>query len=363
MTREQQFERRLADWLEDGPLDAPERAVSSAVAFAHAHPRRRGLLGGLWRTVMTSMQPTPFPSPARRTRITAFATVAAVAVVAVAVVGGGALLLSQLPGNARVRGPAATATPVPTATASPAARSDEALVADLAAVVSTPYDAAKVAALYAPDAVMHELTDANVTSRGLDNIGVRIRYFNTQDFKVLVTSAPIRQDDFVAHFVRFGTGGAAVDPGLVVYELKDGKVLNQWVYSTTPAATATPVPTPTAPPSPAARSDEALVADLAAVVSTPYDAAKVAALYAPNAVMRELTGAGVTSTGLEQIGSRIQYFNTQDFKVVVTSAPIRQADYIAHFVKFGGGAAVYPGLAVYQLKDGKVLNEWVYPAP
>jgi hypothetical protein len=129
--------------------------------------------------------------------------------------------------------------------------------------------------------------------------------------------------------------------------------------NTTPSPATTPAPTP----SPAATADEALLADLAALMSNPYDAAKVAALYAPNAVMRELTEANVTSTGLEQIGARIRYFNTQDFKVVVTSAPTRQDNFVAHFVRFGAGEATYPGLVVYELKDGKVLNQWVYPAP
>jgi hypothetical protein len=71
----------------------------------------------------------------------------------------------------------------------------------------------------------------------------------------------------------------------------------------------------------------------------------------------------ITQTGREEIGARIRYFNTQDFKVVVTSAPIRQDDFVANFVKFGGGEAAFPGLVVYELTDGKVLNQWVYPAP
>jgi anti-sigma factor RsiW len=109
--------------------------------------------------------------------------------------------------------------------------------------------------------------------------------------------------------------------------------------------------------------DEALVAAVAAVASNPYDAARVAEVYAPNAGLRELT-ANETSFGLEEIGARIQYFNSQDFEVVVTSVPIRQGDFVAVFVKFGaGGEAASPGLLVLQMGDGKVLNQWVYPAP
>ena len=180
---------------------------------------------------MSPTQPAPFPSSARRTGVTAFAAIAVVAVVALAVVGGGALLANRGSNNVPAAGAGATAPPAPTppAAPSPTASSDEAFAADLAAVLSDPYDAAKVAALYAPNAVIHELTEANVTSTGLEEIGARIRYLNAQDFKAVVTSASIRQDNFVANFVRFGPGEATY-PGLVVYELKDGKVLNEWVY-------------------------------------------------------------------------------------------------------------------------------------
>jgi hypothetical protein len=122
------------------------------------------------------------------------------------------------------------ASPSP-ASPSPAAAADAALVADLAAVMNDPYDAAKVAALYSPDAVIHETT-ANQTQTGLDEIGARIRYFNDQKFEAVVTSAPIRQGDFVAAFHKYGAGGDLSSLALVVYQLKDGKVLNQWVYPT-----------------------------------------------------------------------------------------------------------------------------------
>jgi hypothetical protein len=124
-------------------------------------------------------------------------------------------------------GAGATATPAPTP--SPTANPDGALVAELAAVMSNPYDAAKVAALYAPDAVIHETT-ADMTQRGLDEIGARIRDFNASKFEAVVTSPVVRQDDFVAAFHKYGAGGDLSGRALVVYQLKDGKVLNQWVY-------------------------------------------------------------------------------------------------------------------------------------
>ena len=118
----------------------------------------------------------------------------------------------------------------PASTPSPAAAADEALVADLAAAWSSSYDASTVAALYAPNAVIHEMTDANVTSTGLEAIQARVKELAAEGFKVVVTSAPIRQDNVVAVFSKYGTGGDLSGRGLVVYELKDGKVLNQWVY-------------------------------------------------------------------------------------------------------------------------------------
>ena len=121
-----------------------------------------------------------------------------------------------------------SASPSPTAL-SPTANPDEALVADLSALMSDPYDAARVAALYAPNAVIHETT-ANLTQTGLEQIGARIREFNDGGFKTVVASAPIRQGDFVAVFAKYGTGGDLSNGALVVLELEGGKVLNHWVY-------------------------------------------------------------------------------------------------------------------------------------
>jgi hypothetical protein len=123
-------------------------------------------------------------------------------------------------------GAGATSAP---ATPSPTSNPDAAIVADLAAVMSNPYDAAKVAALYAPRAVIHETT-ANMTQRGLDEIGTRIREFNTATFKAVVTSPVIRQGNFLAAFHKYGTGGDLSGSALVVYQMKDGKVLSQWIY-------------------------------------------------------------------------------------------------------------------------------------
>jgi len=127
VTREQQFEQRLADWLGDGPLDAPDEAIDAAAAHARAHPRRRSLLGDLWRTVMDRIQPAPPIPPARRSRIRAFATVAVAAVVLLAIIGGGALLLNQGPVNQPVAVPSAAPTPAsstPASTSAPTARTD-----------------------------------------------------------------------------------------------------------------------------------------------------------------------------------------------------------------------------------------------
>lgn len=264
---------------------------------------------------------------------------------------GGVLVALMLLGACGASATTSPATP-PAPTPSPAASADEALVADLAAVWSEPYDAAKVAALYAPNSAVHERTDANLTSTGLESIQERVKELAAGGFKVVVTSAPIRQDSFVAVFSKYGTV-EATDPGLVVYQLKDGKVLEQWVYEEGPLPEASP---------PAAVVDETLVADLAAVWSNPYDAAKVAALYAPDAAVHDEISGSASATGLEAIQAKVEEYAAKPFKVKVTSAPIRQGDYVAVFQMFGSPDASNPGFMVLKLKDGKVQSMWMYPA-
>ncbi len=124
-------------------------------------------------------------------------------------------------------------------------------------------------------------------------------------------------------------------------------------------ATATQSP---ATPSPAANPDAALMKDLDAAWSTSYDPAKVAALYDANAGFHDMV-ANQTSTGLEAIQAKVKDYAAQGFKVTSTTAPIRQDDFVAVFVRFGAPDATTPGLGVVELKDGKVVNQWVYPAP
>jgi hypothetical protein len=125
MTREQLFEQRLTDWLEDGPMEAPDRALEVAFAHARSHPRRRTLLVGLGRAAMNRIHLADVtPGQPHRSRLTAFATVAAAVVIGVALVGGGALLLSGGPagpgqGGPIAASPAPTPTPIPTVAPTP----------------------------------------------------------------------------------------------------------------------------------------------------------------------------------------------------------------------------------------------------
>jgi len=128
------------------------------------------------------------------------------------------------------------------------------------------------------------------------------------------------------------------------------------------SATSTPATPPASTPSPAAVADEALVADLAAVWSDPYDAAKVAALYAPDAAIYDEISGSASATGLEAIQAKVEEYAAKPFKVKVTSAPIRQGDYVAVFQMFGSPDASNPGFMVLKLKDGKVQSMWMYPA-
>ncbi len=248
-----------------------------------------------------------------------------------------------------------TPAPAPTATPSPMALTDQALMDELAALWSGPYDAAKVAALYAPDAVFHDNV-ANETSTGLEAIDAKVKAYAHVGFNVKNTTAPIRQGDFLADFQTFGTG-TDMSPGLGVVEIKDGKVQNTWVY---PAGSSPATASPTSE-SPAALTDQALMDELTALWSSPYDAAKVAALYAPDAVFHDNV-ANETSTGLEAIGAKVKEYAALGFKVANTTAPIRQGDFLAVFQTFGAGGDTSPGLGVVEIKDGKVQNMWEYPA-
>jgi hypothetical protein len=200
MAERGRFEREVAAafraYLEDAPTQV--RPVELARHFATTHPHGRTALG-------------PWRLPAARR----LAWILLLAAGLLAALVGGTLLV----GSQQERRLPALEVLSP----------DEALVADLAALMSNPYDAARVVALYAPDAVIHDMSKPE-TSTGLVAIQLRVKSLAAMDFRVTNTSAAIRQDDFVAVFSRFGTEGDLSGRALVVYELKDGRVLNQWIY-------------------------------------------------------------------------------------------------------------------------------------
>ena len=121
MSRHVDIEQRLADWLEEGPGEAPDSPIAAALAHARAHPRRRWSVAGHWRTFMsgTNMSQVKPGAPQAGWLYAA----AAVLVIVVVVAGGYGILQSTNPG-AGIGGPASvapTATPRPTATPSPMA--------------------------------------------------------------------------------------------------------------------------------------------------------------------------------------------------------------------------------------------------
>jgi hypothetical protein len=206
MAERDRFERDLGTALNAYAEDAPTQVRPTELArhFASVYPHRRTVL-----------------DPGRLLPVLRVAWLLLLAAIVLAAMVGGMLVA----GSQLQRKPPAVIAPV----ASPTANPDEALVADLSALMSDPYDAARVAALYTPNAVIHETT-ANLTQTGLEQIGARIREFNDGGFKTVVASAPIRQGNFVAVFAKYGTGGDLSNGALVVLELEDGKVLNHWVY-------------------------------------------------------------------------------------------------------------------------------------
>jgi ketosteroid isomerase-like protein len=226
----------------------------------------------------------------------------------------------------------------------------------LAALWSSPYDAAQVAALYAPDAVFQD-NIAKESSTGLEAIGAKVKEYADQGFKVANTSAPIRQDEVVAVFQEFGTS-ADMSPGIGVVEMKDGKVKKMWEYP----AGSSPASALPASAAPAASADEALMADLNAIWGGTADAAAVAALYASDAVFHDTIDAR-TYTGLEAIQAKVARNASAGFKCEQGSPAIRQGNVVAVFHKFSAGGTTFPVLAVFELKDGKVIDQWAYPAP
>jgi len=106
MTDDRSLERAARSWLENGPTQAPDRAIEAALLRIETTPQERD-----------------WPVPWRLPKMTTPARVAAAAVIGVLAVGAAFLMLGR-PGQTGVGGPGAsptaTATPTPTASASPA---------------------------------------------------------------------------------------------------------------------------------------------------------------------------------------------------------------------------------------------------
>jgi hypothetical protein len=232
------------------------------------------------------------------------------------------------------------------------ALTDEALVADLAALWNSPGDATEVAAFYAPEAVIHDNVSGE-TSTGLEAIQATIEEYAARNVTVENTSAPIRQDNVVAVFQEAVEGDAAT-PYLSATELNDGKVINQWMYPTSSESATTP---------PEAVDTAALMAAVNDIWGGTGDAADVAALYAPDATFLD-TIAGETYAGVEAIQAKVEANASAGWVCEQTSDPIQQGNVVAVFHRFDfGNGSTFPVLAVFELKDGKVINQTAYPAP
>jgi hypothetical protein len=92
---EDRFEQRLADWLEEGPFEAPERTRVAAFAYADAHPRRNSGIARLARTVTIRMRRAGELRDHGPAVPRAVAVLAAAAILVAAVAGSGVLLLGR----------------------------------------------------------------------------------------------------------------------------------------------------------------------------------------------------------------------------------------------------------------------------
>lgn len=108
-------------------------------------------------------------------------------------------------------------------------------------------------------------------------------------------------------------------------------------------------------------TDQALIDDVAAAWSTTADPATIAALYTTDAIFHDTIG-DETSTGLAEMQAKNARYATVAFKVVNTSAPIRQGDFVAWFGLYGRGEATEPMLLVVRTSGGRIAEQWVYPA-
>ncbi len=96
---EDRFEQRLTDWLDDGPFEAPDRALVAAFAHADVHPRRNGRLARVVRAVTIRLRRTAAWPGDGPTMLRAVAVLGTAAIVVAVVVGSGVLLLGY--GNDR----------------------------------------------------------------------------------------------------------------------------------------------------------------------------------------------------------------------------------------------------------------------
>ena len=108
------LDRRLDDWLQDGPNRATERSIAAALEHAHAHPRRRDLVAALRRDPMGSAG-FGFGTGLRVMPLVAALGLLVVAALAVATVGG---LFERQPA---VVPPVSTPSPIATPQPSPSA--------------------------------------------------------------------------------------------------------------------------------------------------------------------------------------------------------------------------------------------------
>jgi hypothetical protein len=83
MNTQPDLDRQLAVWLEDGPTQAPERALDAALAYADRHPRRFDPLAFMRSDPMPATPPSPILRPLALAAALGLLLVAAFAIAAV----------------------------------------------------------------------------------------------------------------------------------------------------------------------------------------------------------------------------------------------------------------------------------------
>jgi hypothetical protein len=106
-------------------------------------------------------------------------------------------------------------------------------------------------------------------------------------------------------------------------------------------------------------SDESFVDRNMAAVSTS-DQAAITEVFAANAVFDDGTNRKV---GAQEIASYFAYLRTLGFVAERTGPTTSYGSYVITPVRYGANGDWSAGVSIVEVKDGKIVNQWVFELP